>query len=309
VGLARIGLGSNAGDAVRNVERALAALGRLGTVEARSGLYRSPPWGVLEQADFINAAALLETPLGPRELLGALKALEGELGRVATFRWGPRVIDLDILAYDELTIDEPDLVIPHPRLAERAFAVVPLAEIDPAFAAVLDALGADDRRAVQRIRASAARRRSIVNWEETLERVRSAAAFCASAGLTRFRIEEEDLAIEVRRPASAVRPVAQSVVAETATRPNGAHLSSNGSSSGPERATIVLRAEFVGIVRFARPTVVAGALVGEDRELAYVEALGIRNPVRSGGAGRVSDIFVSDGQAVEYGQALFSIEA
>jgi len=309
MGLARIGLGSNAGDAVDNVERALDALERLGTVAARSALYRSPPWGVRDQADFVNAAALLETALDPRELLGALKALESELGRVTTYRWGPRVIDLDILAYDDLIVDEPDLALPHPRLAERAFALVPLAEIDPAFAAALDALGADDRRPVQRIRASAARRRTIVNWEETLERVRSAAAFCASAGLTRFRIEEEDLAIEVRRPARPARPVVPPAPADTATHPNGARLSGNGSTAGPERANIVLRAEFVGIVRFARPTVVAGSLVGEDRELAYVEALGIRNPVRSGGAGRVCDIFVNDGQAVEYGQPLFSIEA
>lgn len=308
MGLARIGLGSNAGDAVENVERALRALERLGTVQARSALYRSPPSGVLEQADFVNAAALLQTPLGPRELLGALKALETELGRVTTYRWGPRIIDLDILAYDDLIVEEPDLGIPHPRLRERAFALVPLAEIDPAFAAALDALGSGDRRAVQRIRASAARRRTIVNWEETLERVRSAASFCASAGLTRFRIEEDDLTIEVRRPVRPAPPAVPSAPADTATRSNGAHLSSNGSTSGSERAT-VLRAEFVGIVRFARPTVVAGSLVGEDRELAYVEALGIRNPVRSGGAGRVCDIFVKDGQAVEYGQPLFSIEA
>jgi 2-amino-4-hydroxy-6-hydroxymethyldihydropteridine diphosphokinase len=133
--LARIGLGANLGDAAAHVERALAALGTLGTVRARSKLYRSAPWGVAEQAPFVNAAALLETALTPRELLGELKRLERELGRTPTFRWGPRTIDLDILAYDDLEIRESDLVIPHERLFERAFALVPLAEIDPSFEA------------------------------------------------------------------------------------------------------------------------------------------------------------------------------
>jgi 2-amino-4-hydroxy-6-hydroxymethyldihydropteridine diphosphokinase len=133
--LARIGLGANLGDAAAHVERALGALAALGKVRARSKLYRSAPWGVVEQAPFVNAAALLETALTPRELLRELKRLENELGRTATFRWGPRTIDLDILAYDDLELREADLVIPHERLFERAFALVPLAEIDPSFEA------------------------------------------------------------------------------------------------------------------------------------------------------------------------------
>src|SRR5665213_3018654 len=102
MGLARIGLGSNAGDATANVTRALEALATLGTVTTHSQLYVSKAWGERDQPDFVNAAALLETHLDPRALLDALKALEASLGRKTTYRWGPRLIDLDILAYDDL---------------------------------------------------------------------------------------------------------------------------------------------------------------------------------------------------------------
>ncbi len=139
--LARIGLGANLGDAAAAVERALAALATLGTVRARSRLYRSEPWGVAGQPPFVNAAALLETALTPRELLRELQRLERELGRTRTYRWGPRAIDLDILAYDDLELREADLVIPHERLHERAFALVPLAEIDPSFESARSRLG------------------------------------------------------------------------------------------------------------------------------------------------------------------------
>jgi 2-amino-4-hydroxy-6-hydroxymethyldihydropteridine diphosphokinase len=149
--LARIGLGSNVGDAAAHVERALEALGSLGNVTARSSLYRSRPWGVREQADFINAAALLETQLAPEELLAALQRLESEAGRVTTYRWGPRVIDLDILAYDDLVVALPYLVVPHERLFERAFALVPLAEIDPGYVAARDQLGTEALAEVQRL--------------------------------------------------------------------------------------------------------------------------------------------------------------
>lgn len=305
--LARIGLGSNVGEAARTVERAIAALDSFGTVTARSALYRTKPWGVRSQADFVNAAALLETALEPLALLHRLKELERQLGRRPSYRWGPRVIDLDILAYDDLELLEPSLIIPHPRLRERAFALVPLAEIDPGFRAARDGLAAHDRLAVQRIPDGAARSRSIVNWDETLDRVRAAAEFCASAGLVRFRIEEDELGIEVRRPPRPIRPAAQPIP-QPALHTNGAHGSSNGSPASTERSKVVLKAEFVGIVRFSRPTVAAGSVIQTDRELAYVESLGIRNPVRSSGKGRVADVFVIDGQAVEYGQPLFSIE-
>jgi 2-amino-4-hydroxy-6-hydroxymethyldihydropteridine diphosphokinase len=112
-------------------------------------LYRTKPWGERDQPDFVNAAVLLETPLSPRDLLGELKRLERELGRVETHRWGPRVIDLDILAYDDLTLDEPNLTIPHPRLHERAFALIPLAEIDQTFAAAAAQLALASRAEVE----------------------------------------------------------------------------------------------------------------------------------------------------------------
>ncbi|MFN2459343.1 MAG: 2-amino-4-hydroxy-6-hydroxymethyldihydropteridine diphosphokinase [Candidatus Velthaea sp.] len=137
---ARIGIGSNAGEPAALVAAAFAALGRLGTVAARSSLYRTKAWGVRAQPDFVNAAALLETALEPHALLRELKRIESTLGRVATFRWGPRVIDLDILAYNDVRLSDDVLTIPHRHLAERAFALVPLAEIDPAFAPMLAAL-------------------------------------------------------------------------------------------------------------------------------------------------------------------------
>lgn len=146
--LAAIGIGSNVGDAAAHVRRAFDRLGELGRLTARSSLYRSAPWGVTDQEPFVNAAALVDTALGPRALLGALKAIEVEEGRVATYRWGPRVLDLDILAYGEERVDEPDLTIPHPRLGERAFALVPLAELDPRWIPLRDALAPGERAAV-----------------------------------------------------------------------------------------------------------------------------------------------------------------
>jgi len=146
--LARIGLGSNVGDAASQVRAGMAALERLGVVTAQSRLYRSPAWGITDQRPFINAAVLLETRLAPRELLAALKALETKLGRVPSYRWGPRQIDLDILAYDDASIREPDLIVPHERLFERAFALAPLAEIDPAYVPAYETLPAEERAAV-----------------------------------------------------------------------------------------------------------------------------------------------------------------
>ncbi len=146
--LAAIGIGSNVGDAAGTVRRAFARLAELGEVVAASSLYTTPPWGVTGQEPFVNAAALVETALAPRPLLQALKRLEHEAGRVATYRWGPRVLDLDILAYGAERVDEPDLVVPHARLRERAFALVPLAQIDSRWAAERDALPPGERAGV-----------------------------------------------------------------------------------------------------------------------------------------------------------------
>ncbi|HEY1729487.1 MAG TPA: 2-amino-4-hydroxy-6-hydroxymethyldihydropteridine diphosphokinase [Candidatus Baltobacteraceae bacterium] len=151
--LARIGIGANLGNALRTVQIALRELKRYGTLVRASSLYSTKPWGVKNQPDFINAAALLETTLSPRELLGELKKLEAELGREQTYRWGPRVVDFDILAYNDCKLDEPDLILPHPRLHERAFALVPLAEIDPGYESARDALSEEDRGTVTKVSA------------------------------------------------------------------------------------------------------------------------------------------------------------
>lgn len=148
---ALLGLGANLGDPVATLNEAKSRLGRLGVVTAASALYRTPPWGVLDQPPFVNAALALDTALDPGALLAALKALERELGRVAGVRYGPRAIDLDILDVPGVRCDDPHLTIPHPRLFERAFALVPLAEIEPAYAAARDALPAQDLAAVERI--------------------------------------------------------------------------------------------------------------------------------------------------------------
>lgn len=146
--VAAIGIGSNAGDAAANVLRAFDRLAELGTLIARSHLFHTEPWGVADQEAFVNAAALLDTALDPHALLAALKRIETEAGRLPTYRWGPRVLDLDILAYGDLRLDDPGLTIPHPRLHERAFALVPLAEIDPSYAALRDALAPGERAGV-----------------------------------------------------------------------------------------------------------------------------------------------------------------
>lgn len=148
---AYIGLGANLGDAVASLRAAERGLATLGTVAARSSLYRTPAWGVTDQPPFVNAALALDTSLEPYALLAALKALERDLGRTATYRWGPRAIDLDILAVPGVVLDDPVLTIPHARLADRAFALVPLAEIAAEFAVLRDALPASERAAIERI--------------------------------------------------------------------------------------------------------------------------------------------------------------
>jgi 2-amino-4-hydroxy-6-hydroxymethyldihydropteridine diphosphokinase len=129
-----IGLGSNLADPAAQVAAGFRALARLPQTRliARSHLYRSAPWGRADQPEFINAAARLETALEPRELLGHLLEIERAAGRERDgTRWGPRVLDLDILAYGDRRIAESGLQVPHPHLPERAFVLVPLAEIAP----------------------------------------------------------------------------------------------------------------------------------------------------------------------------------
>ena len=125
-----IGLGSNLGDREAALRGALELLGE--DVVAVSSFRETEPVGYLDQPAFLNAAAALETGLAPRALLERLLGVERELGRTREGpRHGPRTIDLDLLVYDDRVIDEPGLVVPHPRLAERRFVLEPLAELDP----------------------------------------------------------------------------------------------------------------------------------------------------------------------------------
>jgi len=148
-----LGLGSNQGDRAGFLRAAVERLdGWPGTrVKAVSSLYATAPVGRLDQPEFLNAVAEVRTELAPAELLAACLQIEGELGRVRTERWGPRTIDLDLLLFGECEIAAPGLVVPHPRLRERAFVLQPLAEIAPdrrlgartiaAWAAAVDAGG------------------------------------------------------------------------------------------------------------------------------------------------------------------------
>ena len=131
---AYVALGSNLDDPSAQVGRAFDALATLPDTRlvARSPSYRSPPLGPVSQPDFVNAAAGLLTRLAPRALLDALKSLEAALGREApVVRWGPRRIDLDLLVHGAARVEEPGLSVPHPGLAERAFVLLPLADVAP----------------------------------------------------------------------------------------------------------------------------------------------------------------------------------
>lgn len=131
---AYIGLGSNLNDPAQQLRQALQALARLPDTQllAQSRLYRTPPWGVLEQPAFVNAVAELDTGLAPRQLLDALLQIEQAAGRVRVGeRWGPRVLDLDLLHMVGIQQHDAQLSLPHPRIAERAFVLLPLAELAP----------------------------------------------------------------------------------------------------------------------------------------------------------------------------------
>jgi 2-amino-4-hydroxy-6-hydroxymethyldihydropteridine diphosphokinase len=132
---ALIALGGNVGDVRSTFNRAVAMLCDGGEVRflARSSNYRTPPWGVTDQPPFVNAVIAVATSLSPHDLLARALKVERAFGRdrERERRWGPRTLDLDLLAYDDLVLHSPDLTLPHPRLFERAFVLVPLAEIAP----------------------------------------------------------------------------------------------------------------------------------------------------------------------------------
>jgi len=128
-------MGGNVGDVRATLNRAIAALcdGEAVRLLARSSNYLTPPWGVTDQPAFVNLALAVATQLPPRALLERALGVEAAFGRdrARERRWGPRTLDIDIIAYDDITLDEPGLTLPHPRLFERAFVLAPLAEIVP----------------------------------------------------------------------------------------------------------------------------------------------------------------------------------
>jgi len=131
--LVYLALGSNIGDRLANLLTAAAALPPEVVVRRASTVYETAPWGVLDQPDFLNQVLEVETQLTPVELLAHIKQVEAMLGRAQTVRYGPRRIDLDILFYEDQVIDVQGLVVPHPRLHERTFVLVPLADLAPDF--------------------------------------------------------------------------------------------------------------------------------------------------------------------------------
>jgi len=126
-----LSLGTNLGDRLANLRDAMRSLSPDVRPVSVSRVYETPPWGYTDQPAFLNMALGAATNLSPESLLVKLKQLEAGLGREQTFRWGPRLIDIDILFYDELLLDTPSLILPHPRLHERAFVLVPLMDIAP----------------------------------------------------------------------------------------------------------------------------------------------------------------------------------
>ncbi|MCA9899546.1 MAG: 2-amino-4-hydroxy-6-hydroxymethyldihydropteridine diphosphokinase [Anaerolineales bacterium] len=128
-----LGLGTNLGDRAANLQAAIQGLAEKLVIAAVSPIYQTPPWGVTDQPDFLNLCLAAKTNLPPVELLTFVKNLEVELGRQPAKRWGPRLIDIDILFYANQLIETENMTIPHPRLAERAFVLRPLADIAPDF--------------------------------------------------------------------------------------------------------------------------------------------------------------------------------
>lgn len=151
---ATLGLGGNIGDPVAAMAEALRRLDerRDCRVTAVSRLYRTPPWGKTDQDDFYNACASVETLLEPQELLAACLEIERTMKRVRVERWGPRTIDIDILTFADRIIDAEHLKVPHPRMTERAFVLMPLADVDPELSvqgrSVADWLGSIDQAGI-----------------------------------------------------------------------------------------------------------------------------------------------------------------
>lgn len=133
MGTAYLLTGSNLGDRASSLQKANALIVQsCGKIISYSSLYETAPWGLLEQPAFLNQAIAVETSLEPEELMQALLDIEAAMGRIRDARYGPRIIDLDILLYDQVIMEQPILRLPHPALPQRRFALTPLAEIAPA---------------------------------------------------------------------------------------------------------------------------------------------------------------------------------
>jgi 2-amino-4-hydroxy-6-hydroxymethyldihydropteridine diphosphokinase len=156
---ALIALGGNVGDIRTTLDRAIAALcdGTEVTLLARSSDYRTPPWGVEDQPPFINCAIVAATELSPPALLARAQQIEDQFGRdrARERRWGPRPLDIDLIAYDDIKLATPDLTLPHPRAFERAFVLMPLSEIAPVRTIdgvrIADALAKVDRSGIEKL--------------------------------------------------------------------------------------------------------------------------------------------------------------
>lgn len=127
-----LALGTNLGERAANLDRARQELSKVVEIDRKSSIYETPPWGVTDQPAFLNQVLAGRTMLVPQELLAAVKQIEKDMGRVPSVRFGPRLIDIDILLYGNTLLNTPELTIPHPRMFERAFVLVPLLEIAPA---------------------------------------------------------------------------------------------------------------------------------------------------------------------------------
>ena len=153
-----LALGSNLDDRLANLKQAVASLSPQMDVKAKSHIYETLPWGYEEQPKFLNQVVKVQTYLEPEPLLKHIKRLEIALGRKASFQNGPRLIDIDILFYDEIILNTPDLTIPHPRLHERGFVLLPMMDIAPDLVHPL-----------------------------TRKSIREMVAFCNLAGITQFQ--------------------------------------------------------------------------------------------------------------------------
>lgn len=129
-----LGLGTNLGDKLANLQEAVQLISQsIGAVTLSSSVFKTEPWGIEDQPDFFNQAVLIQTAYEPEEVLEKLLQIERNMGRERIQKWGTRIIDLDILLYEDLIINTPTLILPHPFMQDRNFVLVPLAEIAPGF--------------------------------------------------------------------------------------------------------------------------------------------------------------------------------